>query len=290
MVYRGKPSAGCEQCRRAKKRCNLEIPSCARCIKLNKPCSGYRDTTSLQVQDETQHGFRRAERRQSQSSSAKLALPKDSPGRVTSTTKATEPDWRLGPDTTSFETCVIPSGTSTAAYPHSDSKNNKVSLSSTGLPGEAFYALTPYTPERDSTLIPSSSYFLDEKSSSQALTYNPKPAPDDIAVNFFLSYFVSKSHWNYMPRYAAMPRLDPCLTLAIRACGMAALDNVQPVPRGRDWSRRKYIGALGLLNKALRDVKRARTDESLMAVTLLGLYEVSLQRLFRAQSGLCGYD
>ncbi|KAK1020292.1 hypothetical protein LTR33_019079, partial [Friedmanniomyces endolithicus] len=60
MVYRGKPSAGCEACRRAKKRCTLEVPACLRCVKLRKDCSGYRDTTELQIQDESEAVKRKA--------------------------------------------------------------------------------------------------------------------------------------------------------------------------------------------------------------------------------------
>src|SRR5947209_5415875 len=66
MVYRGKPSAGCENCRKAKKKCTLEQPACTRCVKLNKQCSGYRDTTGLQIQDETLSVTRKAERKNAQ--------------------------------------------------------------------------------------------------------------------------------------------------------------------------------------------------------------------------------
>lgn len=103
------------------------------------------------------------------------------------------------------------------------------------------------------------------------------PKPEDVAIHYFLSCFTFNGHWDYVPRYAAIPDMDPCLTLAIKACGMAALDNVKFVPEGRAWSRKLYVQALGMLNGALRDSKRSRKDESLIAVSMLGLYEVGFQ-------------
>jgi hypothetical protein len=101
------------------------------------------------------------------------------------------------------------------------------------------------------------------------------PKPDDVAVSYFLKHFTENGHWDYLVRHAARPTLDPCLTLTIKACGMAALENVSYVPGGRVWSRNAYMKAIGLLNDALRDPVQSKTDESLMAVTMLSFFEVS---------------
>lgn len=68
-------------------------------------------------------------------------------------------------------------------------------------------------------------------------------------------------------------RPDRVLNLAVRACGVAALDNIQGVGRGISRSRSLYAEALRLLNSALRDPNRCRADENLIAVHLLGIYE-----------------
>lgn len=105
-------------------------------------------------------------------------------------------------------------------------------------------------------------------------TVTLKPTADDIAMTHFFNQFTtSNGHWDFILNYASKSRLDPCLDLAIRACGMAALDNVESVAIGRDYARSMYVEALGLLNAALRDPKRCRTDESLIAVAMLGYYE-----------------
>ncbi|KAK3100940.1 hypothetical protein LTR53_018725, partial [Teratosphaeriaceae sp. CCFEE 6253] len=54
---------------------------------------------------------------------------------------------------------------------------------------------------------------------------------------------------------------------------MAALDNVEHISMGRDYARTMYIEALSLLNAALRDPVRSKTDEALLAVAMLGYYE-----------------
>jgi hypothetical protein len=55
---------------------------------------------------------------------------------------------------------------------------------------------------------------------------------------------------------------------------MAAFENIRNVPHGREWSRNMYLKAIGLLNEALRDPKRSKSDESLIAVTMLSFFEV----------------
>ncbi|KAH7127954.1 C6 zinc finger protein [Dactylonectria estremocensis] len=53
MVYRGRPSRGCENCRKVHKKCDEKKPECSRCVKMQKPCSGYRDLSTLMFCDET---------------------------------------------------------------------------------------------------------------------------------------------------------------------------------------------------------------------------------------------
>ncbi|RLL97115.1 hypothetical protein CFD26_106349 [Aspergillus turcosus] len=54
MVFCGKPSKGCGQCRARKIRCDQERPACSQCLKGNRICPGYRDELSLMFRDESQ--------------------------------------------------------------------------------------------------------------------------------------------------------------------------------------------------------------------------------------------
>lgn len=283
MVYRGKPSAGCENCRKAKKKCTLEQPACARCVKLKKPCSGYRDTSGLQIQDETLSVTRKAEKKKTQHS---LAI---SPSYAPSRTQTVTPTPDFAKDPTSSQ--AIPPGYEQHTATDVNRHNSQMSLSARsstplGIP-------TPQTihsesssssegaveifsePDQLSTRNRDTIQLWSPLDGGSSLPASLAPKPDEIAVSYFLNCFTSSGHWDYVLRYAALPKLDPCLTLAMKACGMAALENVRHVPGGREWSRTMYMNAIGMLNTALRDPKRCKTDESLIAVSMLSFFEVN---------------
>ncbi|OAL68744.1 hypothetical protein A7D00_7310 [Trichophyton violaceum] len=53
MVYCGKPSKGCNECRRRKIKCDQTEPSCLQCSKGGRTCTGYRNQLDLMFRDET---------------------------------------------------------------------------------------------------------------------------------------------------------------------------------------------------------------------------------------------
>ncbi|KAG8361812.1 hypothetical protein FVEN_g137 [Fusarium venenatum] len=53
MVYFGKPSRGCGNCRNLHTKCDEGQPACSRCVKSAKTCDGYRDQSQLIFRDET---------------------------------------------------------------------------------------------------------------------------------------------------------------------------------------------------------------------------------------------
>lgn len=292
MVYRGKPSAGCESCRKAKKKCTLEQPACSRCVKLNKQCSGYRDTTGLQIQDETLSVTRKAERRSAQASFA--ITPATTLSKSRTATPAPESTWtakasnsqtipidsRLlsaqsslgvqGTTPLSWTRSSTPHGIPTPRTTHSESSSSSEGTIEL-LPDEDAFALELDQDPVQQLFDGSIFAFM-----SNTLPKYIEPRADDVAVSYFLNCFTASGHWTYILKYAERPNLDPCLTLAIKACGIAALENVRKVSLGREWSRNMYLKAIGLLNEALRDPKRSKSDESLIAVTMLSFFEVSI--------------
>lgn len=105
-----------------------------------------------------------------------------------------------------------------------------------------------------------------------------QPHPDDVALAFFLKQFAPGSDgvWSFLRNYATDPGAHPCLDLAFRACGMAALHNLRGLSADgpQAYARLKYTRALGFLHRALGDPEQSKTDETLVAVTILGYYEV----------------
>ncbi|KAK5175632.1 uncharacterized protein LTR77_000771 [Saxophila tyrrhenica] len=265
MVYRGKPSAGCENCRKAKKRCDLEQPACLRCVKLKKTCSGYRDTTSLQIQDESESVRRKSEKQQARTPSPQPPQQwRQHSSPIQQPTKSKPKSNFLAPPTVTD----TPTGIPTPESVHSDSTSS--SDSTVDLERQI---LDPSWSPSAVDFASDDLLFDPSDSSSLLLTTSLMPKPDDIAVAYFFNQFTCENHWSFMRLFAAERTLDPCLDLAIRACGMAALGNVQVVAGGKQYARSMYTAALGLLNDALRDPQRSKTDESLIAVAMLSRFE-----------------
>jgi hypothetical protein len=230
-------------------------------VKLKKVCAGYRDTNALQIQDETSSVKRKAERQnaKSQSQPSARTTQAKTPSKIQSSNQ-------LAPPKVEFE-----GGIPTPASTHSDSTTS----SDETIDIDPLLTNTdPFEIDTFETSLGTTDH-LGMYSYSAALTFalQLKPKPDDIAANYFFESFTSNNHRHFMRAFAATRTLDPCLELAMKACGMAALDNVQHVPMGKEYAQSMYVEALGLLNGALRDPKRCKNDESLIAVAMLGYYE-----------------
>ncbi|KAG5983081.1 hypothetical protein E4U55_000837 [Claviceps digitariae] len=60
MVYCGKPSKGCSNCRERKIRCDQKVPNCGQCEKRGQTCPGYRNLVDLMFRDESHHVIKKA--------------------------------------------------------------------------------------------------------------------------------------------------------------------------------------------------------------------------------------
>lgn len=60
MVYCGKPSKGCGECRARKIRCDQAQPVCSQCTRAKRDCPGYRDQLSLMFRDQSKSVVRKA--------------------------------------------------------------------------------------------------------------------------------------------------------------------------------------------------------------------------------------
>ncbi|KAJ5192820.1 hypothetical protein N7449_008962 [Penicillium cf. viridicatum] len=60
MVYCGRPSTSCNNCRAKKRRCDKAVPECGQCCRTGQKCHGYRDPSSLIFRDESSQVINRA--------------------------------------------------------------------------------------------------------------------------------------------------------------------------------------------------------------------------------------
>lgn len=256
MVYRGKPSAGCDPCRKAKKRCTLEVPACARCVKLKKDCSGYRDTSALQIQDESEAVKRKAIKQKVRQDQQRQCQPLETTSKL---------ELQARPDV-AMTGILSPETTRSESSAGSSDDNVELLMASREMTRDV-------VAWKSLALVENKKFEFSFGSTGTSIPISLAPRVDDVAATHFYKQFTSDGHWNFLHGYNRQPHLDPCLDLAVRACGMAALNNVEHVQRGKDYARGFYVEALGLLNAALRDPQRCITDESLIAVAMLGYYE-----------------
>ncbi|KAI5195103.1 hypothetical protein E4T39_08368 [Aureobasidium subglaciale] len=53
MPYRGKPSQGCDECRKRRKKCDLKPGGCSRCTNARRQCPGYPQANGLRICDQS---------------------------------------------------------------------------------------------------------------------------------------------------------------------------------------------------------------------------------------------
>ncbi|KAL9124221.1 MAG: hypothetical protein Q9217_006428 [Psora testacea] len=63
MVYQGKPSTGCANCRKRKIKCDEGRPACSQCIKTKRTCPGYVARFDLVLRDQTNAVRQKAQRK-----------------------------------------------------------------------------------------------------------------------------------------------------------------------------------------------------------------------------------
>jgi hypothetical protein len=102
------------------------------------------------------------------------------------------------------------------------------------------------------------------------------PVEEQATYFFFQNYALDdfKGYYSYLPSvYSTLPA-GSALSEAITSLGMAGIANSKKDTRLMINANFKYTSALYNVNAALRDPEEAKTDQTLVAVMLLGLFEV----------------
>ncbi|KAJ5428632.1 hypothetical protein N7445_010086 [Penicillium cf. griseofulvum] len=101
MVYCGKPSKGCGECRSRKIRCDQAQPACSQCTRAKRDCPGYRDQLSLMFRDESKSVARKATaatcKNKQAERSPRTAIPERNPVRSELSTTV-DPDFDFNSD------------------------------------------------------------------------------------------------------------------------------------------------------------------------------------------------
>ncbi|KAL4860662.1 hypothetical protein BDV12DRAFT_191572 [Aspergillus spectabilis] len=260
MVFCGKPSKGCGECRSRKIRCDQGRPTCSQCAKGNRACPGYRDELSLIFRDESQQVVRKtktgASGRRNKKPAARAASKKSSP--------AVLPDSR---GSSSTESPVAPSSVG----------KESPSVVSTSSPSINFGSdFADFNETEEGQLINR------EQLLQLDLVYTPwKVQPSwqltvDEAVNYVLRHDVWPAAifmMNFEPKSPGHPS-----ALLSEQAQMAALISVGTAML----SRREYGHALTLLTCAVCNEEQSRANSTLSAVLLLAIFEVITSRSIKS--------
>lgn len=119
-------------------------------------------------------------------------------------------------------------------------------------------------------------------------TFSPRSlviSLEDQACSFFFHHYLTAgatpptSFPAFLPNLfnqSAIGSVTNPLPGIITAVGMAGISNMQNSPAGMIATREKHTKSLRALNTALRDPSMASTDATMMAIMLLGTFEVGL--------------
>lgn len=107
------------------------------------------------------------------------------------------------------------------------------------------------------------------------------PSIEEQATCFFVQNYIwedfssSRGYFHCLPTiYRALPETS-AVTHAVVSIGLAGLANTMKSGKVLTKATRRYSLALSSVNAALQDVEKAKEDQTLIAVMLLGLYEVT---------------
>jgi hypothetical protein len=122
---------------------------------------------------------------------------------------------------------------------------------------------------------------LDQQSWVSSLISTPAISAEDQATSFFFGNYVAGreirntcGNFQYLSTIYANQPVGIPLRQAIAAVGFAGLANFWKAPSIMAQANNAYCTALRLINTGLGNIEEAKSDQSVAAIMLLGLYEV----------------
>ncbi|KAH6890326.1 hypothetical protein B0T10DRAFT_402895 [Thelonectria olida] len=267
MVYCGKPSKGCSNCRERKIRCDQKEPSCGQCEKRQQTCPGYRNLVDLMFRDESSRVISKAEKHRShprkKTQTPDANSPSLSPRPVPSTApKATKSKTRPPVSIRRKRlrepvlAVLTPRSTGSPSQASTDSNDGDIEA------GDCCHddSFNDHT-LMDCALSPE----LQEK--GEGIFFSRYVAADQGCQNYSFIYDVWK------PPGSAHDRQDDIVTNSLTAVGLLGFAQVTHSLDTMTQSRHTYYRALQRTQTALRDPVAAIKDTTLLAVLILGTYE-----------------
>ncbi|KZM24938.1 uncharacterized protein EKO05_0002699 [Ascochyta rabiei] len=215
MVYRGRPSTGCKNCRERKIKCDESLDGCLKCAKAAITCPGYDRSVDVFFHDETARTKVKAKK-------AKVKAIALRDARYASSSASSVGSNELSPSS------VVAQNT-----PRKES------------PGVLLVA-----PLIDQGIA----YFM-----SHYATGLDQPSIRSEAYN----------------KHLATSGFHPVIATSMTALGLAGVANIYKDTTLKDQATRWYLDAIRKTNSAITHPKEVTSDTTLLAITLLGMFEAT---------------
>ncbi|KAF4123286.1 Fungal Zn(2)-Cys(6) binuclear cluster domain, partial [Geosmithia morbida] len=280
MVYCGKPSKGCSNCRDRKVRCDQREPACGQCEKRQQKCPGYRNLVDLMFRDESTRVIKKAMGRTSARGAVKK--PTSSSASVTEADALVAVGSKATRSNMAFPVTAKVSSQSDQ-YRFHGRANAKALMKPPvtrprGLQSSFLAMLTPTT-----DIAPPSSDESEESDVSDMRLGAPLSYTlQERGTAFFFSRYVAVDFGCYQnydfvydvwrPPGSESGYVD-CVTASMAAVGLAGLSKVTRCGQTMMRARQSYGNALKLTNTALQDPVQAVKDSTMLSVLILGTYE-----------------
>ncbi|KAK4232159.1 sterol uptake control protein 2 [Podospora fimiseda] len=261
MVYCGKPSKGCSNCRERKIRCDQRVNGCGQCEKRQQQCPGYRNLVDLMFRDESSHVIKKAKARARKKGAANLTVEPATPSTVSS-------DGRLSltPEPRSRALSIFVPATPVASSP-------------------AENGVWPYD---DSLLMSPESGSWPVTPPAMARLYNLAPSCQEQGTAYFFSRYVNNEETACHQKFdflrdvwkssSTVPERQVDGVLAsMTAVGLMGLASLTKSGDLMDAARKSYGTALGLTKDALKDPAEAVKDSTMLSILILGVFEMMVE-------------
>jgi hypothetical protein len=161
---------------------------------------------------------------------------------------------------------------------------------------KARHSVSPSLPEDvDASLVRTSSVVASHRSyctNPSAINFSTPDlgsSADEQATCFFWRNYVLEEHkshngsFQYLSDVYASEEIGESLAETVACLGLVGLSNFWKAPSIMRSAQAKYSSALRLVNSRLENVEEAKSNQTLVAVMLLGLYEVIISSILRVR-------
>ncbi|KAM6519750.1 hypothetical protein FALCPG4_013345 [Fusarium falciforme] len=282
MVYCGKASQGCQNCRTRRIKCDKVKPECSQCIRVGKRCPGYRDQLSLMFRDESSKVMQKAHAQwgvgESGSEMTAQASSSSSATSSASTSASAASSVPTLSCSTSTNTKLAPYSAPSSAISSSASSTTYWSTSPSSLVSHQTSPPTPPSPN---------SYHQTSSSASAAQPVAVVPPPrlptpvdpslEEQGVQFYINRYLighpdepktpgdlSSTEWLW----------DPAVQDVMAAVGLASLSNLRGDHNLMTTARQRYGMALKQTGRLIQTSVMPDFEVTMRSVVMLAMFEV----------------